>query len=198
MADNDTATERCIDLRPLPVLASDITDQSREIISAVNQRPLAYDESKFLDHLIEQYKLYVGMTDQLSSRRILVNNGFTALMGASAVAYSAAPSYLKDSGFDAPFQIGIALASIIFAILWHQTMIHYKELSTAKFTVIQEIEELLPARPYTAEYLYFTRDRLAKTKGPFRTLAEMEALIPLIATIVSVSGLLLGIYRLFH
>ena len=87
-----------------------MTDQSREFISAVNERPLAYDESKYRDHLIEQYKLYVGMTDQLSARRILVNNGFTALMGASAVAYSAAPSNFRESGFDAPFQIGIPSA----------------------------------------------------------------------------------------
>jgi hypothetical protein len=175
-----------------------MTDQSRDIISAVNERPPAYDESKYRDHLIEQYKLYVGMTDQLSARRILVNNGFTALMGASAVAYSAAPSYFRESGFDAPFQIGIALAAFVFAILWRQTMIHYKELSTAKFTVIQEIEERLPARPYTAEYFYFTRDRLAKTKGPFQTLAGMEALIPLITAVVSAGGFLFGIYRLFH
>ena len=37
-----------------------MTDKSREIITAVNQRPLAYDESKYLDHLLEQYKLYVA------------------------------------------------------------------------------------------------------------------------------------------
>ena len=175
-----------------------MTEHKRKIVSAVNEAPLIYDKDKYLNHLIEQYEIYVEMTDRLSARRMVVNNFFTTLMSASAVAYTVGPNYFKDTGLDAPFQMGIALASCLFAILWRQTIVHYKELAAAKFAVIQDIELLLPAQAYTAEYMYFSRDQVANKNWLFGTLSEMEAVIASIAAIVSGLGFLLGIWRLLH
>jgi hypothetical protein len=125
----------------------------RPLVSSVDEQPDEYDKDKYHSHLIEQYKLYIEMVDRLSARRVLVNNTFITLTGASAIAYAAAPSSFPG-GPGVFFQIGISVASLLLAVLWRETIVYYRHLSDAKFTVIHEMEELLPARPYTVEHDY--------------------------------------------
>lgn len=163
--------------------------KTRQIVSSVEEGPFDYDREKYHSHLIEQYKLYVEMVDRLSARRILVNNSFITLTGAGAIAYAAAPASL-GGGSAVFFQIGIALACILLAILWRETIVYYRHLSDAKFLVIHEMEELLPARPYTVEHDYFIKKRKAKLTPFTRGLSDMEVYIPIIAASASSLALL--------
>ena len=58
------------------------------------------------------------------------------------------------------------------------------------FRVIQEMEELLPARPYTVEHEYFVGKRKAKLTPFTRGLSEMEIYIPVLAAIAAGSALI--------
>jgi len=157
---------------------------ARKIVSAVEDLPTEYDKDKYHAHLMEQYKLYVEMVDRLSARRVLVNNSFITLTGAAAIAYAAAPTSFAG-GPGVFFQIGITVASILLAILWRETIVYYRHLSDAKFLVIHEMEELLPARPYTVEHDYFIKQRKAKLSPFTRGLSDMESYIPVIAAIAA-------------
>ena len=162
--------------------ASVIAKSKRQIVSSIEDGPTDYDREKYHSHLIEQYKLYVEMVDRLSARRVLVNNSFITLTG--AIAFAAAPTSF-GGGPAVFFQAAITLACILLAVLWRETIVYYRHLSDAKFQVIQEMEELLPARPYTVEHEYFIGKRKAKLTPFTRGLSEMEVYIPIIAAIAA-------------
>jgi hypothetical protein len=163
---------------------STITKSKRQIVSSIEDGPTDYDREKYHSHLIEQYKLYVEMVDRLSARRVLVNNSFITLNGAGAIAFAAAPTSF-GGGSAVFFQAAITLVCILLSVLWRETIVYYRHLSDAKFRVIQEMEELLPARPYTVEHEYFIGRRKAKLTPFTRGLSEMEVYIPIIAAIAA-------------
>ena len=168
---------------------STITKSKRQIVSSIEDGPTDYDREKYHTHLIEQYKLYVEMVDRLSARRVLVNNSFITLNGAGAIAFAAAPTSF-GGGPAVFFQAAITLACILLSVLWRETIVYYRHLSDAKFQVIHEMEELLPARPYTVEHEYFIGKRKAKLTPFTRGLSDMEIYIPIIAAIAAGSALI--------
>jgi hypothetical protein len=171
------------------ITGSAMAKAKRHIVSSVEDGPSDYDRDKYHSHLIEQYKLYVEMVDRLSARRVLVNNSFITLTGAGAIAYAAAPSSF-GGGSAVFFQTAITLACILLAVLWRETIVYYRHLSDAKFRVIHEMEELLPARPYTVEHEYFIGQRKAKLTPFTRGLSDMEAYIPITAAVASAMALI--------
>ena len=93
--------------------------------------------------LLEQYKLYVEMADRISQRRGAANTFFltfnTAVVGALAGFYK-----------DVPPDVSVAMyaAAAVLSIAWGVLLRSYRNLNTAKFTVIGMLEERLPANPY--------------------------------------------------
>jgi hypothetical protein len=158
----------------------------RVTVSSVRPAPPKYDRDKYFAHLMEQYKLYVEMLDRISARRLLANNSFVTLVGAAAIAYAAAPQHFR--GGVVFFQLGISAACIMLAILWRQTIMYYSDLSDAKFKVVHEIEELLPAQPYKMEYAYFVQERRKK-----RGLYRIEMYLPIVTSFISALGFLYAI-----
>ena len=177
-------------------MTEDSKTPPRAPVSAVKEPPTRYDNDKYFAHLLDQYKIYLEMVDRLSARRVLVNNSFITLMGAGAIAYAAAPQHLKP--FAIYFQGGIALACILIAVLWHQTILHYRDLSTWKFKIILEMEELLPAQPYRIEYEKFIKPNEEKRVWWSRGLSEMERALPVLGGVLSLVGLAYAIYNWLH
>lgn len=128
------------------------------------------------------------MVDRLSACRVLVNNSFITLNGAGAIAFAAAPTSF-GGGPAVFFQAAITLACILLSVLWRETIVYYRHLSDAKFQVIHEMEELLPARPSTVEHEYFIGKRKAKLTPFTRGLSDMEIYIPVMAVIAAGSAL---------
>jgi hypothetical protein len=171
---------------------ADAAKQRRKIISSVRDRPSPYDDDKYYSHLLEQYKIYLEMVDRLSARRVLVNNSFITMMGAGAIAYSAAPAHL--GAYTVMFQLGVSLSCVLIAILWRQTILYYRDLSQVKFKVIHEIEELLPAQPYRMEYEYFIKTRNRSPRALARGLAQMESYLPLLGAALSLLGFIFALH----
>ncbi len=100
------------------------------------------------NHLIEQYKVYVEMTDRISQRRGTTNTFFltfnTAIVAALAGFYQHVPSNIS---------VAVYLAATVMAITWAILLRSYRNLNTAKFQVIGELEKRLPAQMfYAAEW----------------------------------------------
>lgn len=102
---------------------------------------------KYSSDLLEQYKLYVEMADRISERRQSANSYFLSVNSAilAFVGYVAS----KESG-DYFWLLGIAGATLSF--LWYRLIRSYRDLNTAKFKVVHQIEKSLPICPYDAEW----------------------------------------------
>lgn len=125
------------------------------------ERPYATDE-KHQAHLLDQYKLYVEMADRISARRQTANSYFlsinTALVGFVGYLTSKESS---DYYWLLPF------AGVSLSYLWYRLICSYRDMNTAKFKVIHEIEKALPLSPYDAEWEAIGRGEQPKLYKPF-------------------------------
>lgn len=104
------------------------------------------------DHYLELYKLAVEMADRVSARRgiansffLTANTGVVALLGTQDVRWY------------------VAAAGIVFSATWWALLKSYRDLNSAKFDVILDMEERLPVRVYSDEW-----DRLRRRSVHFR------------------------------
>lgn len=108
--------------------------------------------------LLELYKIAVEMADRVSARRAGANSFFlslnTVLATVVGVVSSArkAPPYGNVPAFDAFGLIVTVVAGVVLALVWRSLLKYYRRLNAAKFDVINNLEELLPAKPFTAEW----------------------------------------------
>ena len=133
---------------------------------------------KYRDHLIEQYKLYVEMADRISSRRQTAHSFFISLN----TAIIALISYVKMNGSDATsFYCLIAFSGMVLAFMWYRLIRSYRDLNSAKFEVVHEIEARLPISPYDAEWEAVGRGMKPKLYLPF---SHIEIYVPWIFFII--------------
>jgi hypothetical protein len=104
--------------------------------------------AKYADHLLEQYKLYVEMTDRNSSRRNIANTFFltlhAAIFAAIGFVYEKGSQLLQHKEI-----LTIAfIAMLVLCLAWWMLVRSYRLLNSAKFKVIGEYEKRLPSSPY--------------------------------------------------
>jgi hypothetical protein len=123
---------------------------------------------------MEQYKLYVEMLDRSSERRQQVNSFFLSInTGACAVI-----GYLfsEDASEQAKMFLWFTpLAGILISYFWSQLIKSYRDLSTAKFKVILQIEERLPLSLFKAEWLAL---REATDPKVYTPITQLEIWVP--------------------
>ncbi len=81
----------------------------------------------------------------------------------------------------------IASSGIVLSYLWYRLIRSYKDINSGKFTVIHEIESLLPIRPYDAEWTALGRGERRDLYLPF---THIEVLVPWVFVAVHVFVLL--------
>ena len=108
------------------------------------------DKKLYLEHLLEQYKIYVEMADRISARRHAANVFFLTLHSSAVAAIGFS---LEKIGKIDPLWVLIfpALALLIICLVWWWLIRSYRNLNTAKYKVIGKMEEQLPYSPYWKE-----------------------------------------------
>ena len=138
-----------------------------EALSAKRPTPEEYDSNQtYQNHLIEQYKLYVQMADQISARRQTASSFFFSINTAILVFIG----YVQSADEQAPlmeFRWLVAIAGVALCYMWYRLIKSYRDLNSAKFAVIQEIERRLPLSPYDAEWQAIGRGENATLYLPF-------------------------------
>lgn len=110
-------------------------------------------ESKEAEHLFEQYKLAVEMASRVTQQRQATNRFFITIISALAVAYGVLFTGIKQGGELVEAGRFILPGIVIFiTFLWSQSLRYSKALNSAKFKVINKIEEKLPARVFRTEW----------------------------------------------
>jgi len=159
-----------------------MSDDLAELRSAVwnpdfTAAPAARSQELIDQALLDQYKLYVEMTDRMSARRALTNSFFLtvnlALMG------TIGPLTAKNP-HDWSTLISIVCVLILLSqcFVWFYTLRSYRMLNKAKYSVIEVLEDRLPARIYSkGEWGAYVR---SGKKGNYLRLTTAEQMMPII------------------
>lgn len=123
-------------------------------------------------HVLEIYKMYVEMADNISERRQKANSFFLTLN--SAIVALVGYVNLSNSNLTttASFFWLVALAGMILSYLWYRLVRSYKDMNSGKFQVIHVIESHLPLRPYDAEWTALGKGDDPKLYLPFTNIEK--------------------------
>jgi hypothetical protein len=126
----------------------------------------------FQGHLLQQYKLYVESAEKVSEKRISSGNSLLTVCSALLTAFGIASSLHIAKGT----LVVIPVAGLLVCVAWFSLVTSYKNLNTAKFKVIHELEEYLPAALFRYEW-----HACDQGKGKAYTpITHLERVIPLI------------------
>lgn len=129
---------------------------------------------KYIEHLLDQYRLYVNAAEKISDRRQKTNEFFlglnTALIGLLGFMIT------KTSSTESNLILFIAsIAGAIICYLWYRIVVSYKGLNSAKYKVIHTIEERLPLALYDTEWEALGR---GKDKSKYWPFSHIEQYVP--------------------
>lgn len=136
------------------------------------------NQNQYRDHILEQYKLFVEMADRTSSRRDVANGFFLALNGSLL----GVASVLVDKGYTLNPKYGLVIPLAVLLLLcffWWRLIISFKQLNSAKFQIIDELESRLPANLYgKAEWKTLLKE--GKNYKVYWPLTHLESKIPIL------------------
>ena len=143
-----------------------MTDRAGE--GAVRCSRDAYGET-FTTDLLEQYKIYVQSAEHVSARRLASSRLLLALSAGLAALYG-----IRPEGFESGWALSVPVLGIVVSHLWSRIIRSHRELNRVKFALIHELEQHLPAAPYTCEW------RLAEQgRGrSYRAVTDIERWLP--------------------
>jgi hypothetical protein len=125
-------------------------------------------------HLLEQYKLYVQMADKISERRQTANTFFltinTALVAMLGIAWRPAERLVGPMWY-----LIVGVSGLVLCYSWYRLVRSYRDLNSGKFRIVHAIEQLLPIRPYDAEWTIVGRGEDPKLYLPF---THVETKVP--------------------
>ena len=124
----------------------------------------------FAADLLEQYKVYVGSAENVSTRRIASSRLLLALNAGFVALYGFAPAGFGKGWWAMP----VPLLGVIVCLLWYRIIKSHRDLNRVKFKLIHELEHRLPAMPYTSEWRLAEQGR----GGTYRAVTDVERWIP--------------------
>jgi hypothetical protein len=134
----------------------------------------------FQKHLLEQYKLFVQTSLDITSKRLEANKFHLTL---NSIIFGIA-SYMTTLNQHAVIVL-FSIVGIVISWVWRKSILAYKELNSAKFKVIYELEAYLPACLFKCEEKHY----LKKYHG----LTSAEKFYPIIFIVLYISIIILAI-----
>lgn len=134
--------------------------------------------------LLEQYKIYVEMADRVSARRALANTFFLTL---NTGVFTVFGVLWKDKPEGTPWLLAFPLLALLGqCAAWFYIIRSYRQLNRAKYKVIGDLEERLPASPYwRAEWAELGE---GKDWSKYWPLSHVEQWVPVLFAIIYLFG----------
>ena len=121
---------------------------------------------KYIEHLIDQYKIYINAAEKISDRRQKTNEFFLGLNTALVALLGFIAT--KTNQHEVRLLLAVsAVAGITVCYLWYRIIASYKGLNSAKFKVIHAIEQRLPLALYDTEWEMLERGKNKDVYWPF-------------------------------
>lgn len=136
-------------------------------------RPTDKYGDKYVEHLLEQYKLYLSSAEKISDRRQTANTFFLGL-NTAFLSLLAWVNTKPETGSSLVF-IAASLSGAIVCYFWYRMMRSYRDLNTAKFKVIHAIERRLPLSMYDAEWDVL---QYGQNRGKYWPFSHIEMKVP--------------------
>ncbi len=150
------------------------------------QKESAYG-SDYKTHLLQQYKLYVEAADRVSARRATSNTFFLATNTALVTIMGFAIPQLLDAQHSL-WAMLYALGGIFLTYYWTTIIKSYRQLNTAKFQVIHELEQRLPVKLYDYEWELLGNGVNA---AKYKQLTKVEQRVPYVFMAIYICSALL-------
>ncbi len=134
---------------------------------------------KYIDHFLEQYRIYIHVSNSANERRWKANEFFlginTAIMGILGYFEIKSPVEKSLLFMMVPF-VGMAIC-----YCWYRIINSYSQLNRAKFAVIHSAEKKLPLALFQTEWELLGK---GKDREKYLPLSSTEKLIPIIFSIL--------------
>lgn len=148
---------------------------------------------RYIEHLLEQYKIYINSAEKISDRRqksneffLTLNSALVALLGFIAT---------KTNGDEIRSLLFLAsIAGIVICYLWYRIIRSYKGLNSGKFKVVHAIERRLPLALYDTEWEALDRGKNKKIYWPF---SHIELIVPWIFIVIYLIIFLTTVHSFF-
>ncbi len=138
---------------------------------------------------LEQWKKYVEMSNALSERRVSSNNFYLSANSLLIIMIGFLIEFEHYIWLSLIFVIGIT-----FSLNWFYLISQYKNYNSAKFIVINAIEEDLPYRGFTVEWEIIKNNKIKLLKIP---LSNIEKIIPSVLSVVYLISLTISLIVIF-
>ena len=132
---------------------------------------------KYQDHLLEQYKLFVATSQHTSDKRQDANNYLLTLNSSLVTLFVVFISTFGNHRWNAL----IPATGLIVCFIWWSLVDSYKDLNTAKFAVIHELENQLPVALFRHEWFVCGHNRKKRDKpveDRYIPLTHLERWVP--------------------
>jgi hypothetical protein len=148
---------------------------------------------QYREHLLQQYKQYLDMADKVSERRTSSNAFFLTINAALISGFGIVDVTSRKT----PIMLYIAggFSAIILCYWWFRLISAYRDLGTAKFLVVHEMEKSLPLRPFDAEWEAVGRGENKKLYWPF---THIERRIPWVFMCLYIMVILYAVFRWYY
>lgn len=152
--------------------AKDITEAN--LWTSLGPDDFGGDEAAYRSAILSQYELYVEMADRVSQRRGTANTFFITLnTGVFALIAG-----VFEGRVDAPGAILAVVTLVLVAqcLVWFWILRSYRQLNSAKWKIVGEMEKCLPAKPWSdAEWVSMGS---GKEPAVYWPLSKVEAFVP--------------------
>lgn len=133
--------------------------------------------------VLEQYKLFVEMADRVSARRAAANSFF---LGLNTAVLTVVGILWRDKPKAPPtLLVAPLLLLLALCLAWFLLVRSYRQLNAAKYAVINQLEQRLPASPYGHEWGALAA---GGERATYWLLSKVEQWIP----VIFASGYLAG------
>ena len=146
---------------------------------------------RYVEHLLEQYKIYVNSAERVSDRRLETNKFFLGINTALVTVLGFIAAHEKF----AVVLILSSLGGISICYLWYRIIVAYKGLNSGKFKVIHAIETRLPLAIYGTEWEALDRGESKEKYWPF---THIELWVPRIFILIYFFTICFAIYLVLN
>ena len=133
---------------------------------------------EYKNHILEQWKTAVDMSNAISDRRTNVNNIFLSIN--SILLALITFQFEKKS-------MGYALIGCMICGIWIINLKNFKQLNSAKFKVINELEKKLPANVFDYEWELIGRGNDGKR---YKRMTKIEQVLPFIFILIYIVAIM--------
>ncbi|MFB7906018.1 MULTISPECIES: hypothetical protein [unclassified Kitasatospora] len=126
--------------------------------------------------LLELYKLAVEMADRVSARRGAANAFFLSVQTALVTVVGFGVPQLREAAWWSV--VAVTAAGLTLSAAWWLQLRSYRDLNAAKFKVINELENGLPAKVFTDEWNHLKQTPRQAGRKRYAELGISERLVP--------------------